>query len=429
MSAFPFSYEEIEASFADLARTRSRQVVEARWEREFGVVRARRLAITAVWFALCSTLLLVVDFCLVGDVFELAVLLRLGLVVPFALAVAIAIRRGCSPAWREGLSAALMVLATTVATAVFLAGSLPTAAHYHYLIGLPILYGNMVQRPRYEAAAVASGVSLAIYGVALVLAGLPLPVVISAATETVVMVGFSLVAGYNVERELRRAFLRRVHSENVVDHLAHRNDELFELSQIDTLTGLANRRRLEARLSEAAAWSQRTGEPLALLMIDVDRFKQFNDRYGHPAGDLCLTRVARVACDQIRRNEGELGRFGGEEFLAILPGTDLHGATKVAERMREAVEALAIIHEDSHPAGVVGISIGCASGVIDADWTLDDLLRRADDALYAAKHRGRNRVYPRPPAEIGDEAARFHLDDPDDDLSADPEPHGNGVAA
>jgi len=396
MTGFSFPLDEIEAAFADRARQRSRQAVEVLWERDFGAIRARRLSVTAAWFALCSALLLGVDFCLFGDVFVEALLLRLGVVAPFALACAVAIHRGCSPAWREGLSAAVMVVANAATLALFLTSSSPTAAQCPYLCALPILYGNIVQRPRFEAAAIASAISLAIFGVVLTTSGLTPRIEVATAVETLAVAGFSLVVGRNVERELRRAFLRRIRSEKVVDHLSHRNDELFELSRIDTLTGVGNRRRLEARLGEAAAWSQRTGEPLALLMIDVDRFKQFNDRYGHPAGDDCLVRVATVAREQIRRNDDELGRFGGEEFLAILPGTDLHGASRVAERIRAAVEALAIVHEDSRPSGIVGVSIGCASGVIDEDNPLDVLLRRADDALYAAKHRGRNRVYPRP---------------------------------
>ncbi len=383
---------------------RSEISADRRWEREFGALRARRLAMTAFWFSLTYGLYLFIDLWLVGDVVDLAMALRLGVVTPFGLAVVLMTRRDCSPERREVLSGALVVLAVTTTLAIYLASGRATAAHHHYLAALPILFANVVQRPHFKTAAVVSAASLALYAAALWLGGLDAAVAVVAFVDMVVMVGFSLLAGRNVERELRRAFLRRLRSEKAVDHLSHRNDELRELSQIDTLTGLANRRRIDQRLIETAAWSARTGEPMALLMIDVDRFKQFNDRYGHPEGDRCLSAVARVAREQVRRHDDVLGRFGGEEFLAILVGTDIQGASKVAERIRASVEGLAIPHVAGGPAGVVGVSIGCAAAVVGTDgMTLDDLLRSADTALYAAKRRGRNRVQPSPTGAATDE--------------------------
>ena len=108
----------------------------------------------------------------------------------------------------------------------------------------------------------------------------------------------------------------------------------------------------------------------------------------------CLVRVAAAAREQLRRNEDLIGRFGGEEFLAVLVGTDLSGALKVADRVREAIEGLAIPHADSPSDGVVAVSVGCSAGVIGEVWTVEDLLQAADDALYAAKRRGRNRIHP-----------------------------------
>lgn len=415
MSHLQATLDEIEASFAINTRHTSRKDVDIRWAQELETVRAHRLSVGAVWFSLVFVLCLAIDRCLVGDVFILAMVLRLGIIVPLGLAVALSIVRGCSPTWCEGLSAALMVSGGATTAVVFLASSSPTVGQYHYLIGLPILFCNVVLRPRFRAAAVVTVLSLGIYVTALVVAALPWSWVLAAVIDMTLVACITLAASRNVEGELRTAFVNRVRSEKVVDHLAHRNDELRELSQIDTLTGVANRRRLDARLVGVADWSRRSGKSVALLMIDVDQFKQYNDRYGHPAGDRCLGRIANAAFDQIRRQDDEFGRFGGEEFLAILPETDLAGAIRVAERIRMAVESQAIPHEDSCSRGIVGISIGCAAAVFDGSRTIDDLLREADVALYAAKRRGRNRVHPEPQTEPGEGGPRS---DPDDSKPA-----------
>lgn len=382
-------------------RERARSRGQMRWQHEFGAARDRRLAASTLWFALGYGLLLGVDVWLVEDALALSVISRLGVVAPIALMAAALIRRGVRQNLRDPLAVVPALIAVVTTALVFLASRAPTAVHFHHLIALPILYVNIVQRPRTRVAAIASLIVVVVDWSTLILAAIDPPVALAAAFETVMLVGLSLMAGYGVERELRRAYLLRLRSEKAVDHLASRNVELKELSQIDTLTGLANRRRLDLRLADVAEWSRRTRESVAVLMIDVDRFKQFNDRYGHPEGDRCLARVAQAASEQVRRHDDMVGRFGGEEFLAILPGTDVAGAAKVAERIRSAVEALAIDHAGCVPHGVVAVSIGCAAAAIGDAWGVEDLVQAADDALYAAKRRGRNRVHPPPRANEG----------------------------
>ena len=165
------------------------------------------------------------------------------------------------------------------------------------------------------------------------------------------------------------------------------NRQLEILSVTDPLTELANRRRFDAALATECARAARSGQPVALLMLDVDHFKNFNDQYGHQAGDGCLRQVAAVlrAC---ARRAGDLpARYGGEEFAVIAAGTDAAAASALAEKMRRHIEALEIAHRDA-PAGVVTISIGVATG----GGSPDELLRAADRALYRAKQTGRNRV-------------------------------------
>lgn len=167
------------------------------------------------------------------------------------------------------------------------------------------------------------------------------------------------------------------------------NHKLADLAVSDFLTGLANRRRFDDVLASEWARARRGGLPLALIMIDVDRFKPFNDGYGHQAGDACLRRVASVLGDSVTRAGDLVARYGGEEFGVILAEASLDGARVVAEKIRQSIAALALTHEYAE-SGVVTVSAGVASVVPDEHKTASDLIRMADTALYAAKAGGRN---------------------------------------
>ncbi len=171
------------------------------------------------------------------------------------------------------------------------------------------------------------------------------------------------------------------------------NQELTRLSSLDGLTSIANRRQFDETLLREWRRASRQGKPLALLLSDVDRFKQFNDGYGHQVGDECLNAVARTFAAALRRPADLVARYGGEEFAVILPDTDITGALQVAEGMRSAVENLRITHRYSQDGGVVTVSIGVASVIPGrSEGRPADLLKAADDALYQAKERGRNRI-------------------------------------
>jgi len=173
--------------------------------------------------------------------------------------------------------------------------------------------------------------------------------------------------------------------------LVQANVQLEELSFIDRLTGVANRRRFEDVLTVEWNRARRLGLPLSLLVIDIDHFKRLNDRYGHLRGDACLINTARALSGCIRRSGELIARYGGEEFVAVLPNLDLEQARVVAERMRRAIEALSIVHEDA-PETRMTVSIGIASTRSAGVREESDLFALADRALYQAKSRGRNRV-------------------------------------
>jgi two-component system cell cycle response regulator len=165
-------------------------------------------------------------------------------------------------------------------------------------------------------------------------------------------------------------------------------ERLAGLARKDPLTGLPNRRALEEELPRALARALRAGEPLSVVVLDVDRFKEVNDRHGHAAGDAVLAAVAGRAAAALRGSD-VIARFGGEEFAVVLPGADLARAAEAAERIREAVAAEAVTAGGA--ALSVTVSLGCATLLPD-ERDARALLARADARLYEAKRAGRNRV-------------------------------------
>ncbi|MCC6913436.1 MAG: diguanylate cyclase [Rhodospirillaceae bacterium] len=174
--------------------------------------------------------------------------------------------------------------------------------------------------------------------------------------------------------------------------LKQNRDELLRLARTDGLTGLYNRRSFDDLLNREWRRLARTGEPLSVIMIDVDHFKLYNDTYGHGGGDLCLQRVARASESALQRPADVVARYGGEEFVALLPETKLEGAMAVAEAIRAAVAVLEIPHKASQTAPHITLSLGAACTIPQPDQNPAGLLAAADKQLYAAKSEGRNRA-------------------------------------
>lgn len=185
-----------------------------------------------------------------------------------------------------------------------------------------------------------------------------------------------------------RAMLRIVAMQREI-HAAHR--QLKETALLDGLTNIPNRRHFDETLVTEWKRCARTESPLSIIIGDVDFFKQFNDLYGHQAGDACLRAIASSLNESLFRVEDMVARYGGEEFAAILPGTDTHGAHAVAERMRRSARELCIPH-DLGVGGLVSCSFGVASLQPNSNNMPLQLLQAADVRLYAAKHAGRNQV-------------------------------------
>ena len=169
------------------------------------------------------------------------------------------------------------------------------------------------------------------------------------------------------------------------------NDRLTVMASIDMLSGLANRRGFQSRLDFEWMKAQQYDNELSVLMIDVDHFKLFNDTYGHPEGDICLTRLGETLAGIADQTTGFAGRYGGEEFCLLLPNTGVDRAMEIGEMVRVAVQNITIPHATSSYQTVT-VSVGVACTKPNDTLRPGDLIEAADAALYAAKHRGRNAV-------------------------------------
>ncbi len=182
------------------------------------------------------------------------------------------------------------------------------------------------------------------------------------------------------------------------------NDRLMVMASIDMLSGLANRRGFQSRLDFEWMKAQQQNAEISLLMIDVDHFKLYNDSYGHPEGDSCLSRLGETLSGIAAETMGFAGRYGGEEFCLLLPNTDTARALQIGEMVRQAVWNLAMPHTTSVYQHVT-VSIGVASARPNGAQQPGDLVEAADAALYAAKHRGRNAVVEHGFAQLTDGAS------------------------
>ncbi|UOD29269.1 diguanylate cyclase [Massilia violaceinigra] len=176
------------------------------------------------------------------------------------------------------------------------------------------------------------------------------------------------------------------------ERLGAANVLLQKLNGLDGLTGIANRRKFDEQLAVEWQRAKRNKYSLALLMCDIDHFKQYNDTYGHQGGDQCLKRVAAVLTEQLNRPGDLVARYGGEEFAVILPDTTIEGAVHIANRCLQHLEALRIENKGVSPTGYLTISVGAAVACPGKKTAIGALIEAADRALYAAKHRGRNTV-------------------------------------
>ena len=231
---------------------------------------------------------------------------------------------------------------------------------------------------RFRVALIGVVVTLGVYAVACVVFGLALPTLLRSCILLLLVAGACGFVARTLERTARTRFLATY--------------EMAKLAQNDALTGVKNRRVFDEQLDRL--WQRAVDEErsIAILLLDVDHFKAYNDRYGHQAGDRALRLVAQVLQQIVTRPQDLVARYGGEEFAVLLYDVETVEAGKLAERMRKAVIGLALEHRDSRAGQLVTISVGVAVVEPSADRRSRGALQLADEALYQAKTRGRNRV-------------------------------------
>ena len=195
-----------------------------------------------------------------------------------------------------------------------------------------------------------------------------------------------------LKHETARRKARETELLEVTRQLEAANERLQNLSLLDGLTGIANRRHFDQALLQESRRSKREKTPLSLIMLDIDYFKAFNDTYGHMKGDDCLKTVASILTKTLKRPGDFLARYGGEEFVVVLPNTDDVGAATIAEGLRSNIEMAGIEHIKSFCSDLVTASFGVVTRFPEQADTPEDLILAADRALYRSKHEGRNRV-------------------------------------
>lgn len=202
---------------------------------------------------------------------------------------------------------------------------------------------------------------------------------------------------YNLQQELRtkERALRKA------------NQALQYLARLDELTQIANRRQFNECFVQEWRRLKRDHLPLSLIMCDIDYFKLYNDTYGHPVGDECLRKIAKMIDQIVKRPADLVARYGGEEFAAILPNTTIEGAFHVANTIQTELEKLRIVHNQSAVNEYVTLSIGIASVVPSSEWSPEALVRVADIALYEAKAAGRNRTMAKTFEELGSPVVNY----------------------
>jgi diguanylate cyclase (GGDEF)-like protein len=374
--------------------------LEDRFEADSAERRSRRLALEGLLAILFFDLFLIADRYLAPIDFHQALILRLGIVTPILLLINYRLWRNPGLLFRE--SAIVFGACLGGLTHLYIEGQYSAVNSAYAQAGLLsiIIYANAIARLRFSFALAASTIMIAGNAVFLRSDHLLLPhqkLLGLAITLTTVIV--SLIANYSSNREERLSYLLALRGDFLLEDLHRSHERLADMAETDGLTGLPNRLSFDTRFEALWQRSIDAATPFSLLMVDVDHFKRINDTHGHLYGDKVLRRIARLVLESLRREDDFACRFGGEEFVILLPGTAQPAAMLVAERLRNLVNLAGFPPIDAtqlllHPIATLGATVSC--GVASTHPKTPEerhlLLSAADKAMYEAKHAGRNRV-------------------------------------
>ena len=370
--------------------------LEERFERDTGQKRAMHLWREGLIAIVLFDLFAFADFFICRNTSWNTVIWRIGVITPLALLVNTSMRWKPEKIYRE-LSVALVVCMAGLTHLHLESGrDVASSAYAQAGVIIAILIANVVLRLHFSYALAVTAVLTAGEVVFLRHDHFLNPAEKSMGMVLVVLVVIiTMLANYSFGRDLRLVYLMLLRNEIQSEELAFVNAELHRISSRDNLTGLANRHSFELHCEKLWQQAVSDGVSLSAVLIDIDKFKSVNDFRGHFYGDKVLTRVASLLQQSLRGKDDFAARFGGEEFVVLLPETDQRAAIIVAERIRKMVEvAGSPAVEDLHALPIMSTTVSCgvATCLPGENCCIMDLLKAADKALYQAKRSGRNRV-------------------------------------
>ncbi|HXC96828.1 MAG TPA: GGDEF domain-containing protein [Edaphobacter sp.] len=369
--------------------------LESGFEKSTLMQRSERLWVEGLIAIGFFNLYVIADYLIRGGGSWLQLQIRLCIVTPIALLVNFFVRRSANRVFRE--SSIALVSCLIGATHLYLESNTDVASSAYAQVGLivAVIFVNVVMRLQFVYALSASAILLACDLAFLAqdqfLIASEKLLGVTLAVGAIVM---TVIANYSIGRDERLAYLMRLRSEIQSKELSFLNVELKKISYIDNLTGLSNRHSYELQFAKLWREAVETGGCLSAILIDIDNFKITNDTRGHLYGDRVLVRVAMLLLQSLRCKDDFAARFGGEEFVVLLPGANKEGALIVAERIRKLVEVAgspALPDPSSHPR-LSTVSCGVATCWPSKANCQEDLVDSADKALYQAKANGRNQV-------------------------------------
>ncbi|HEY8907679.1 MAG TPA: GGDEF domain-containing protein [Rhodoferax sp.] len=367
--------------------------IETRFEAETAQARHRQIFIAGSVALLLFNAFLFNDYRVRPEILGQAVFVRLLLVTLPCFAFISLIQRGVAPKVREMLTGSCCLIVTAGASLINWKTRGEAATYSGFSFVLILISCNIALPMQFKTALVASILSTLIMAVGVF--GHPtIPAMAQKSSMLIyVLCGvMTLLANYRLERAERISYLNYLRETLRNEAMQEANLALRRISNSDPLTGLANRRRFDEVFLTATDERFPRPDKLVLLMIDIDHFKPYNDRFGHPMGDRCLQKVAKLIKEQVRGDKDVVARIGGEEFAVLLLGAGMQEALRVAERVRMAVQFASIAHDGRDGRQWVTISIGAAMARTDDAVSVRSVMTRADEALYQAKNSGRNCV-------------------------------------
>ncbi|MDY6905721.1 MAG: diguanylate cyclase [Thermodesulfobacteriota bacterium] len=346
------------------------------------------------WIAIfLFDLFTVADYIMLPDIYPLAWGVRLGIATPVMIAVMLLARLRLFRRYIANVLTLLGFLAGACLLSFMVISSSPHVQHYYAGVVMIIMFAAIVVRLPFWHTFI---LCWALFGLYL----LVLPLIRHMPDEVLLNIGFImfstnllvLLGNYRMEQELRREYLRSLKMQIDAEKLDELNSQLEALAISDPLTGLFNRRHFDAHFSSEWRIAVREHLSLALIFLDIDFFKRYNDHYGHQAGDQCLLKIAMAITENVHRPGDACARYGGEEFLVLLANTNMEQAVYVAGKIRDYIKGLHIPHAASDAEAYVTVSMGISQMMPTLDNSPDELLAMADRALYRAKKEGRNRI-------------------------------------